>query len=411
VIDEPALNDSEAVRTDVRAWLTANWSPGEGGPSWRERVLDARWAAPGWPHEWYGRGYPSALSRVVRQEFARAGAPGSGHDVLNLWANVLLAVGSDDQKTRFVRRLVLEETHMCLLYSEPGAGSDLAAVATTAEEDGEHWIVNGQKVWSSGAHAADYGFLVARTDWGVPKHHGITFFLFPMRQAGVEVRPIKQITGAADFNEVFFTDARVPDDLRIGEINAGWAVLQVALACERMVMGGAVADVGPSSGAARPRSRAPGLVPAVDLIAIARETGRFRDPIIRQALAAIHGDRAVNDWNTRRAIASATSGESSPLASLGKLAMSHIEHETGHVRAALNGSEAMLDSPSSTRGAGTAFSLLNAYFTSIGGGTDQVQRNIIGERLLGLPREPAVDRDQPFRDVLRAPPPDRHTNR
>ncbi len=399
---EPAGEDRIAeVRSEVRSWLEANWRPDRDRRGWQGRVLDAGWAAPSWPEDWYGRGYPPALSRAVREEFARAGAPGAGHDVFNLWANTLVAAASDTLKARFVRRLVLGEVDLCLLYSEPGAGSDLAALQTSARADGDDWVVNGQKVWSSGAHVAHYGFLVARTNWDVPKHRGITFFLFPMRQAGVEVRPIKQITGSADFNEVFITDGRVSDDHRVGEVDDGWNVLQVALAYERLLMGGAV--VAPPSGdKGRDAAPAPGLVGPVDLVAVARELGRDRDPLARQDLARIHTLRSVNQWNTRRAAAETANGRSSPLASLGKLAMSRIEHETGRVRGALCGAEAMLGAPSSPRGAGAGFSLLNAYFTSIGGGTDQIQRNIIAERVLGLPREPGVDRDVPFRLVRRA---------
>lgn len=393
------------VRKAVRAWLEANWAPGRPRRDWQARVLDAGWAGPSWPAGWYGRGCSPASSRAVREEFARVGAEGTGHNVFNLWANTLLAVAGDELKRRFVPPLVLGDVDVCLLYSEPGAGSDLAGLRTRAERDGDSWVVNGQKVWSSGAHVAHYGFLVARTDWDVPKHRGITFFLFPMRQEGVEVRPIKQITGSADFNEVFFTDARVSDDHRVGDLNAGWKVLQVALGFERMLMGGAVATAAAGSapaakgGTTRP---APGLVPAVDLVALAREKGLEDDPLARQELARMHTLRAVNQWNTRRAATDAAQGRSSPLASLGKLAMSRIEHETGRVRSWLCGAEAMVDAPSSKRGGGAGFSLLNAYFTSIGGGTDQIQRNIIAERILGLPREAAVDRDVPLRDVRRA---------
>src|SRR5690606_23080308 len=176
-------------------------------------------------------------AEAVEAVFAAAGAPGPGQDKYNLWAGTLLAHGGDELKARMLRPLLLDEVAMCLLYSEPGAGSDLAAIRTTAVRDGDEWVVNGQKVWTSGAQGADYGMLIARTDWDQPKHRGITFFWFPMRQDGVEVRPLRQATGDARFNEVFLTDARVPDSHRLGELGKGWWVLQTALTYERAVMG------------------------------------------------------------------------------------------------------------------------------------------------------------------------------
>ncbi|MEQ1702976.1 MAG: acyl-CoA dehydrogenase family protein, partial [Ilumatobacteraceae bacterium] len=226
---------------DVRAakeFLAANWSPSVDPAAWQQLVIDERWAALRWPSQWFGRDLSDEAAREVEAVFAEAGAPGPGQDIVNLWAGTLIAFGSDELKAMFVRRLLLDEVAMCLLYSEPGAGSDLAGIRTTAVRDGDEWIINGQKVWTSGARDADYGMLIARTDWDQPKHRGISFFWFPMRQSGVEVRPLRQATGDARFNEVFITDARVADSHRLGELNAGWMVLQTALAYERIAMGG-----------------------------------------------------------------------------------------------------------------------------------------------------------------------------
>ena len=330
----------------------------------------------------------------------------NGEDVANLWARIMLAHGSPSLRDRFLEPLVRNELAVCLLYSEPGAGSDLAAIQTTAARDGDEWVVNGQKVWTSGAREAAYGLLIARTDWDEPKHRGITFFWFPMRQPGVEVRPLRQATGDTRFNEVFLTDARVPDDHRFGAVGAGWTVLQTALAYEREVMGLATRNraTGHDKG---DRAYTPGgsiPVPDLRLVTVARERGRHVDAVVRQDLAALYTHRLTNLWNGRRAGAAMAGSPSSSLASIGKLSMSKILHAAGHRHGLLLGAEAMLDGASSTTAADANYSHLNAYFTSIGGGTDQIQRNIIGERLLGLPREPEVDRGVPFRAVRRATP-------
>jgi alkylation response protein AidB-like acyl-CoA dehydrogenase len=315
--------------------------------------------------------------------------------VHNLWANTLLAHGTQEAKERFIRPLLLQQLGMCLLYSEPGAGSDLAAIQTRAERDGDEWVVTGQKVWTSSAAKADYGMLIARTDWDVPKHQGITFFWFPMQQPGVEVRPIRQITDEAHFNEVFITEARVPDSHVVGPLHGGWRVLQTALAYERSVMGDMArgprrSDAGAGDGA------------SVDLGRLAREVGRDGDPVLRQRIARVHTLRAVNRWNALRAKALVDQGTPSPIMSLGKLAMSQILHEGAATQAAILGAESMLVGEEHPRADDANFLALNAYFTSIGGGTDQIQRNIIGERVLGLPKEPELDRDVPFREVRKA---------
>ncbi|HMC38182.1 MAG TPA: acyl-CoA dehydrogenase family protein [Acidimicrobiales bacterium] len=394
---------------EAAAWLRDHWRPDRPRTEWLQMVVDAGWAVPGWPREWYGRGLQPDESKAVAAEFRRAGAPGSGQDTHNLWANTLLAYGTDALKARLLRPLLLDEVAMCLLYSEPGAGSDLAALQTRADRDGDEYVVTGQKVWTSGARKADYGMLVARTDWDVPKHRGISFFFFPMRQAGVEIRPIRQITGESMFNAVFIDGARVPAENRLGAENEGWRVLQTALAYERSLMGDlARGPRDPKRSAAEAEEAGPmggGGVGGseVDLAALARSVGRWGEPLIRQAVMQVHILRQVNRWNGVRAKAQLEQGTASPVLSLGKLAMSRILHEGARVQRLIVGAEAMLDGPDHPEGDAANFLSLNAYFTSIGGGTDQIQRNIIGERVLGLPREPEVDRDIPFRQVRRSP--------
>ena len=394
--------DSNALREEVRAWLAENWKglpAGRSGAGWTQppevkawlaKVVGARWAVPRWPVEWHGRALPDAQARVIEREFAAVGAPGTGQDRTNLWANTLLACGTEALKRKLIAPLLRQEVGMCLLYSEPGAGSDLAGVRTRAEKVGDHFVVNGQKVWTSGAAAADYGMLIARTNFDVPKHKGISFFFLPMKQPGVEVRPLRQITDESHFNEVFITGAVVPEENLLKGLGEGWGVLQTALAYERSVMG---------EGARGARSGAPESKTEEPLIALAREAGRLSDPLLRQELAQAIAYRRLNALNTARAKADLAQGTSSPVMSLGKLAMSRILHGEARVRTQILGAASLLEGPDHPRAEDANFLTLNAYFTSIGGGTDQIQRNIIGERVLGLPREPEVDRDVPFRQV------------
>jgi alkylation response protein AidB-like acyl-CoA dehydrogenase len=400
-----STEELDEFRSEVRGWLAANHRPDLSRHDWLELIVDQGYAVPTWPGEWYGLGVSAGKAAIIAEEFRLVKATGSNQDQHNLWANTLLAYGTDSLKRRLIRPLLLDEVRMCLLYSEPGAGSDLAALQTRADRDGDDYLISGQKVWTSGAQRADYGMLVARTDWDVPKHSGLSFFFLPMKQDGIVVRPIKQITGESHFNEVFIDGARVPADNLVGELNGGWRVLQTALAYERSVMG----EV--ARGPRRPnRSRdsgtdyaPPGASGAeVDLASLAREVGRAHDPLVRQAIARMYTLRMVNRWNAQRAKAQLRQGSSSSILSLGKLAMSRILHEGAGVQSEILGAEAMLDGPDHPRGDAANFLALNAYFTSIGGGTDQIQRNIIGERVLGLPREPEVDKDVPFRDVRKA---------
>lgn len=379
----------DQVRDEVRVWLADNFDPKDRA-GFLAKVVDARWAAPRWPVEWFGRALDDAQARIVEREFAAVGAPGTGQDRTNLWANTVLAKGTDVLKHRLVGPLLRNEVGMCLLYSEPGAGSDLAGIRTRADRTADGWVINGQKVWTSSAATADYGMLIARTDWDVPKHRGISFFFLPMKQPGVEVRPLRQITGEAHFNEVFITDAAVPADNLLGREGEGWGVLQTALAYERSVMG--EMSRGARSGAQEAAGPAP-------MVALAREAGVLGDPLVRQDIAKVTALRQLNALNSVRAKADLVQGASSSLMSLGKLAMSRILHEEARLRTALLGTGSLLEGAEHPRAEDANFLSLNAYFTSIGGGTDQIQRNIIGERVLGLPKEPEVDRDVPFREV------------
>jgi alkylation response protein AidB-like acyl-CoA dehydrogenase len=314
---------------------------------------------------------------------ARQGPTRSANFIL---VDMLEAFGTDEQKDRLLEPVRSDEVGTCLLYSEPVAGSDLASPQTGAERDGEGWVVDGQKVWTTLAHEADYGLLLARTDWDVPKHRGITFFILPMRQPGVEVRPLRQITGDREFNEVFLTEARVPPWGVMGAVGDGWRVLQTALASERKLMG----------------SRRPSRDAGADSINLARKRGRSNDPIILSEMARLEILKRVNELNAIRVRADLEAGRASPMASIGKLAMSEILHSGAALNQAVLGAEAMLMAPDSPEGDSVNRASMTAFINSIGGGSDQIQRNVTAERILGLPREPEADRNLPFRQARKA---------
>ena len=399
-----SLPTADDLRAEVKTWLAQNWTGPQAAPgqartrwpeaglpdsAWLDKVLEAGYVVPTWPAAWYGRAYPNELAAVIEQEFAAAGAPGACQDKHNIAANTALKFGTQKLQNDIIRDMLTGRTVPCLFYSEPGAGSDLAGVSTTAVKDGDHWVVNGQKVWTSGAAKADYALMIARTDWDVPKHRGLSYFVVPMRQPGIEVRPLVQITGESHFNEVFITDAIVPGEYLVGEAGNGWRVLQTALAYERSIMG---------DGA---RASRHGSL-ADDLIGLARKHGCLDDPVVRHRLARVLALRELNALNNARAKADAQQGTSSSVMSLGKLAMANILHAEAGLRTEIVGAQSLLAGDENPEADDVNFLALNAFFTSIGGGTNQIQRNIIGERVLGLPKEPEVDRNIPFRQVRRS---------
>jgi alkylation response protein AidB-like acyl-CoA dehydrogenase len=388
------MSDTMSARDEARAWLAEHWDPQAKRPKsggslkdWHGKVFESGWAVPGWSSEWWGRGLAKEDASAVINEFRKAGAPGTGQDRTNILANTIMNFGSDVLKRKMLPDILSGRTKACLLYSEPGAGSDLAAVRTRADLQGDKYVVNGQKVWTSGAQSADVGLLIARTDWDVPKHQGLSFLIIEMRQPGIEVRPIHMITGDSHFNEVFLDNAEVPAENRVGAEGEGWKVLQTALAVERLVMGEGAGE----------RRQGSSKDNVANLIDIARETGKIGDPIARQEIAQATAFRQLNTLNMMRAKSEMAQGSSSPIMSLGKLAMSRILHTDAKVMTKLLGAASMLDGASNERAADVNYRTANAYMTSIGGGTDQIQRNIIAERVLGLPRELEADRDMPFR--------------
>ncbi|NMO00050.1 acyl-CoA dehydrogenase [Gordonia sp. TBRC 11910] len=382
------------LRAEVSAWLAAN-PVGDDTIAFRSKALDAGWLVPTWEPESYGKGLTTEEAAIVGAEFERVGAPGRA-DLTNLHARVLRQMGTATLRSRYLRPLLSGEIQGCLLYSEPAAGSDLASLRTSAVREGDRWRINGQKVWTSGARRAAFGLLAARTDPTAPKHAGITFFVIPMDQPGIDVRPIMQITGDEHFNEVFLTDAFVDDDNRLGDVNGGWAALMSALGLERSVMGGRA-----SGSRVKDDERYVGT--ADDLVALAERHGALNDPLIRDRIADAYAQRTAVALNQLR-YANAGKAKDPAAMSMSKLAMSRLLHATAALRTDIVGIAGLIDERSAaTEPPSDAeianFLTLDAYFTSIGGGTDQIQRNIISERILRMPKEPDPSKSIPFNQI------------
>ena len=411
------MSDTAQVREELRRWIEAAWDPELSLVEWRARLADAGWACPTWPREWCGRSLPAAFAEIVADELASAGVPGPPDGVgMQLAAPTMLEHGSVDLKRRLLRPTVTGELVWCQLFSEPGAGSDLAGLTTRAERDGDDWIVTGQKVWNTGAAHAAFGLLLARTDWDVPKHRGITYFAIPMQQPGIEVRPLRQMNGHASFNEVFLDNARVQASNAIGAVNDGWKVALTTLAHERRLAPSRRISSGRrTTGRAwreaiaervavwEPHKWYPQRAGRTDLV-IERATaaGKATDPVVRQEIVKLIALAWSAKWTAQRAAAARALGRPpGPEGSLGKLASSHIARAAARVHALIAGPSGMLAGSDSPLDGIIAEILLSVPAISIAGGTDEIQHNIIAERILGLPREPETDRDVPFRSVPR----------
>ena len=226
--------NEDTVRAEARAWLEANWKPDYGLVGWRLKLAESGWGVPHWPRHWYGRDLPVGLVPVVEEEFKRIGAIGVAKvGIRTLAAATILAHGTDWQKQKFLLRILTGEDIWCQLFSEPGSGSDVAGAVTRAEFRGNQWVVNGQKVWTTSAHKAHWGLLLARTDWDQPKHRGLSYFILDMKQPGVTVQPLRQMNGYASFNQVFLTDAKVEPEFLVSDVGNGWAVTTTTLMHER----------------------------------------------------------------------------------------------------------------------------------------------------------------------------------
>lgn len=353
--------------------------------AWQRLKFDAGYAMLNWPLELGGRGLPTSFVRAFNEEEAAFDIPHGGElppTSMGLVAQTIAAYGTPEQLDRFIQPMMRQDVYGCQLFSEPGAGSDLASVSTRAARDGDEWLLNGQKVWTSGAVFAQWGLAITRHDAGLPKHKGLTAFLVPFDAPGVDIRPIKQMSGGACFNEVFLSDVRLPDDLRLGPVGDGWKVALTCLGFERdHSSGGGETNVGGS---------------VAHVIAAARYFERTADPVVRQALANLYIHDHVAHLNLMRAAAGITAGQTpGPEASLSKLTWTANMQRVSDCIATILGPRLIADT-----GEWGTFAwcehVLGAPGYRIAGGSDEIQRNIIGERVLGLPTEPRIDKDRPF---------------
>jgi len=366
--------------------------PRETYEAWYPTFAATGLVAPQWPREYGGLGLPSRLARAVEGELAPYNLGRLNILGLNLAGPTLMAWGTPEQKARYLPKIVTNEEIWCQLFSEPGAGSDLASLATRAVRDGEEWVVTGQKVWSTWAHFADYGMLIARTDPAAKKRDGITYFLLPMRQTGVDVRPLIQITGEHDFNEVYLDGARVADADRIGAEGEGWKVANSTLSGERQMV------AGPGSGGV---DRIGGS--GVDkLIALARARGVADDLVLRQRLAELWSLEKIRRWTNARVRDNARAGRVGPESSIGKVTNADINIRTQELAVDLLGPDALAWDGAPLEFPREVFGFLRSRANRIEGGTSEVNRNVIGERVLGLPREPDPFLDASWSDTPRS---------
>lgn len=381
------LSDDEFTNT-VRQWLAENLAGefaalrGLGGPgreheafterlAWDRHLAAAGWTGLGWPAEFGGRAATMAQQVSFHREYAKANAPARvSHVGEELLAPTLLAFGTDEQKQRFLPGIKTVSELWCQGYSEPGAGSDLAAVSTTAVRDGDEWVLNGQKVWTSLAHVADWCFVLCRTEPGSKRHHGLSYLLVPMDQPGIEVRPINQLTGTSEFNEVFFDGARTSADLVVGEVGEGWSVAMGTLAFER-----GVATLGQQVGFARELN---------GIIALAQRNGSAADPVVRERLTRAWMGLEVMRAHAVRTLSTVDTGAAAGEASVAKLTWAHWHRDLGELAMQVAGASSLV-APEDLDEYQRLFLFSRA--DTIYGGSDEIQRNIIAERVLGLPRE------------------------
>jgi alkylation response protein AidB-like acyl-CoA dehydrogenase len=397
-LSETASDAAADLRAAVRAFCAEHDPAATTRAAFLSARFDAGLAAVHYPAGHGGRGLPRTLQPVAEEEFAKAGAvrPDDRRNVIGLGmaAPTIIAFGSDEQKSRWLKPLWLADEIWCQLFSEPGAGSDLAGLATRAVRDGDDWVVNGQKVWTSLAHHARWGLLLARTDPDVPKHAGLSYFVADMHAPGVEVRPLRQLTGEAEFNEVFLTDVRVPDANRLGEVGEGWRVANATLMNERVSIGNASS------------------VPRESMIGYAagawRQRPELRTHELHQRLLSLWAQAEVARLAGQRLRQQIAAGEPGPEGSAAKLTFARLNQEISGFEIELLGGEGLTYDDWSMRRAGSsdwarnaAYRYLRAKGNSIEGGTSEVLRNIIAERVLRLPPEPRTDTSVPWKDLPR----------
>jgi alkylation response protein AidB-like acyl-CoA dehydrogenase len=397
-----ALDQGQDYRAAARAWLREN-APGplaaldpaellRVAHEFQAALYDAGYVGITWPTEVGGQGLGPAEQQIFGEEAAQFELPSYPFIIgLGMCGPTLLDLGTPAQKARYLRPMLRGEEIWCQLFSEPGAGSDVASLQTRAVRDGDAWVVNGQKVWTTNAQWADFGALLARTDPDRPKHAGITMFIVDMHAPGVTVRPLRDMSGRAPFNEVYFDDVRIPADDEvgsvIGEVNRGWQAAVTMLGHERVSIGAS----------RRPRSSP---LEFAALVELARRTGADRDPLARDRLADLYAhERALELFNTRMRQETAAGHPPGARGSVAKLAGALLLRRAIETAGVLAGTGAAAWEPDDERAGELALGIRSAPAAGIAGGTNEIQRGIIGERILGLPKEPQVDRDVPFREL------------
>ena len=409
---------AEQVRAEVTEWVTGAWDPTITVAEWWKRLAASGYASPMLASTAGGKGYPRHLAVLVSNVLGEHGVVGPPSGLgLMLAAPTIAAHGSPEQQAEYIPAILDGNNAWCQLFSEPGAGSDLAGLGTKAELDGDEYVITGQKVWTSGGQYANWGMLIARTNFDAPKHQGISYFAFPMDQPGVEVRPLREMTGRALFNEVFLDEARVPVANLIGGLHNGWAVANTTLMVERASLGSGGGGGG-GLGAALPGPIAKHLHrPVGDFVqnrsgantaptgagtvthftALARDLAIIDRPSVRQGLAELHTLAEVGKWNLMRA----RSGQRSTgvEGNLAKLLGTHTLRRSREIGNHIIGAQGMLWGSTALTGGTLQEMTVFSPGPSIYGGTDQIQKNIVGERGLGLPKEPGDFRTTAFKDL------------
>jgi alkylation response protein AidB-like acyl-CoA dehydrogenase len=405
-----------ALRDEVQQWLEAHWDPDRTVDEWWRHVAAAGWTAPHFTPEQGGRGLGRRAGGVVRAAFKSFGAlrPPGGLGLL-MAAPTILTQGTPEQIARLVPPILEGQVAWCQLFSEPGAGSDLAGLTTRATRHDDQWVISGQKVWSSQAMDADYGMLLARTNLDVPKHQGISWFAFPLDQPGVTIRPLREMTGDAVFNEIFLDEVTCDHADLIGGEGNGWAVTQTTLHFERTGIGAGGSHAGfPEPGrrggmlgrrageaALEEPTNAKLTLSFADVMALAQQFGRSSDPLVRQQLARLYTFSETGLWNAQRGKAEAQRGGGQAVASIGKLTQTRIVKLAAGLATEIAGPHGLLWGEDAVDSGAISKAMVFSAASSIYGGTDEIQHNIVAERTLGLPREPAPDRGRPFGEVLR----------
>jgi len=397
----------------VQRWVETNvpeswWAAAAEGPAalrsvrsptqyrqWYPTFAEAGLVVPTWLPDHGGLGITNDVARAIEPALAPLRLTRLNPLGLNNVAAALFSHGSEEQRLRFLPPIVRNEEKWCQLFSEPGAGSDLASLATRAVRDGDEWVISGQKVWTTWADEADFAILLARTDPEEPKHKGITYFLLDMHQPGVEVRPLRQITGDAEFNEVFLDGARVPDAHRVGDVNDGWRVSASTLSSERqMVSGSGSGGMGRLGGSSTER-----------LITLAQECGRWDDPVVRHKVMRLWAQEQIRGWTNARVRAALSAGQSPGAASsIGKVHQATLNQQIQDLMVDLLGTAAVAWPATDDEDAlpREVQGMMRSLANSTEGGTTDINKNILGERVLGLPKEPDPWKGKPWKEIPRS---------